>query len=48
MITRDEAEQIAEKWIRDGGAAPGASPTAALHEFDLGYVVWARQGPAGE
>jgi hypothetical protein len=44
MITRDEADRIAEKWVRDS-AAPGASPTAAVHEFDLGYVVWAQPQP---
>lgn len=44
MITREEADQIAEKWVRDS-AAPGTSPAPAVREFDLGYVVWAQQGP---
>lgn len=44
MITSDEADQIAEKWVRDSATA-GASPTPAVHEFDLGYIVWAQPGP---
>jgi hypothetical protein len=41
MITRAEAEQVAEKWVRDS-APPEPELTAALYEFDLGYVVWGR------
>jgi hypothetical protein len=38
MISRDEAQRIAEKWV--SGAMPaGASPSLEIHEFDLGYVV---------
>lgn len=44
MITREEAEQIAEKWVADS-APPDVSLTATVHEFDLGYVVWGRQPP---
>jgi hypothetical protein len=44
MITRDEAELIAEKWVNDSAPA-GVSFTATVHEFDLGYVVSARQQP---
>jgi hypothetical protein len=44
MITREEADQIAEKWVSE--SAPGETPTnAVVHEFDLGYVVWAEQAP---
>jgi hypothetical protein len=42
MITRDEAELIAEKWVNDS-APPGVSFEVAVHEFDLGYVVSTRQ-----
>jgi YwqJ-like deaminase len=42
MITRDEAELIAEKWVNDS-APVGVSFTVTVHEFDLGYVVSARQ-----
>ncbi|HVX46875.1 MAG TPA: YwqJ-related putative deaminase [Mycobacteriales bacterium] len=45
-ITRDEADRIAQKWVADS-APPGATFTAAVHEFDLGYVVWAKP-PAGQ
>lgn len=44
MITRDEAELIAEKWVNDS-APVGVSFAVAVHEFDLGYVVSARQQP---
>jgi YwqJ-like deaminase len=44
MITRDEAELIADKWVNDS-APPGVSFTTTVHEFDLGYVVSARQQP---
>lgn len=44
MITREEAEQIAAKWVRDSAPA-GASLTAVVNEFDLGYVVSARSAP---
>jgi len=44
MITREEAGQIAEKWVANS-APPEVSLTAAVHEFDLGYVVWGRQPP---
>jgi hypothetical protein len=43
MITRDEADQIAEKWVAE--SASTVPLTAAVREFDLGYVVWA-QPPA--
>ncbi len=44
MITREEAGQIAEKWVAE--SAPPDVPLAAMvHEFDLGYVVWGRQPP---
>jgi hypothetical protein len=42
MITRDEAEQIAVKWVGDS-APPDVTLTAEVHEFDLGYVVWGQQ-----
>jgi hypothetical protein len=42
MITRDEAEQIAEQWVAES-APPGVSLTAEVYEFDLGYVVWGQQ-----
>jgi hypothetical protein len=38
MITREEADRIAEKWVSDNAPA-GTSPTPVVHEFDLGYVV---------
>lgn len=44
MITRDEADLIAEKWVADSVST--VPLTAAVREFDLGYVVWA-QPPAG-
>lgn len=44
MITREEAERIATKWVRDS-APDGASLTALVDEFDLGYVVSARPEP---
>ena len=44
MITRDEAELIAEKWVNDSTPV-GVSFTVTVHEFDLGYVVSARQQP---
>ncbi len=44
MITREEAEQIAEKWVGDS-APPNVTLIPAVHEFDLGYVVWGRQPP---
>ncbi len=44
MITREEADQIAEKWVSQTAPA-GVSPTPMVHEFDLGYVVWAKQAP---
>jgi hypothetical protein len=46
MITREEADQIAEKWVAESASA-GAAPAAVVHEFDLGYVVWA-DTPADE
>lgn len=44
MITREEAEQIAERWVRESAPA-GKTLTARVHEFDLGYVVWAQPRP---
>lgn len=44
MITRDEAELIAEKWVNDS-APVGVSFAVTLHEFDLGYVVSADPQP---
>jgi YwqJ-like deaminase len=44
VITRDEAERIATKWVSDSAPA-GASLTALVNEFDLGYVVSARSEP---
>jgi len=44
MITRDEAEQIAEQWVAES-APPEATLTAEVYEFDLGYVVWGQQPP---
>jgi hypothetical protein len=43
-ITRDEAERVAEKWVRDS-APPEPPLTATLYEFDLGYVVWGQPPP---
>lgn len=39
MITRDEARLIAERWVAES-APDGVALTAAVHEFDVGYVVW--------
>jgi hypothetical protein len=44
ILTRDEAELIAEKWVNDSAPA-GVSFTVTVYEFDLGYVVSARQQP---
>ncbi len=44
MITRDEAQLIAEKWVNDSAPA-GVTLAVAVHEFDLGYVVTARPEP---
>jgi len=44
MITRDEAELIAEKWVNDSTPA-GVSFKATVHDFNLGYLVSARQQP---
>jgi hypothetical protein len=44
MITRDEAERIAEQWVAES-APPDVSIAAELYEFDLGYVVWGQQPP---
>src|SRR5882757_267409 len=44
-ITRDEAERIAEKWVADS-APPDIPLTPAVHEFELGYVVWGKPPPA--
>jgi hypothetical protein len=44
-ITREEADQIAAKWVADS-ATPQQPLTPAVREFDLGYVVWG-QPPAG-
>jgi hypothetical protein len=44
MITRDEAELIADKWVNDS-APTGVSFAVTVHEFDLGYVVSARPQP---
>jgi len=41
VITADEARFIAERWVAE--TAPAL--TAAVHEFDLGYVVWGVQPP---
>ena len=45
-ITAAEARQIADKWVADS-APPGPSLIAMLHEFDQGYVVWARPPDRG-
>lgn len=45
MVTRDEAEAIAARWVNAGAGAVRAR--AGVHEFDLGYVVW-RETPPGE
>jgi hypothetical protein len=44
MITREEAEQIADKWVGDS-APEGGTLIPTVHEFDLGFVVWGRQPP---
>jgi hypothetical protein len=46
VITPEEAARIARRWVADSAAA-GTSPEARVHEFDLGYVVWAQPGPGG-
>lgn len=46
MISREEAERIAEKWVNDSAPA-GVTLTPLVDEFDLGYVVSARQPPGG-
>jgi hypothetical protein len=38
MISREEAEHIAAKWVSDS-LPSGTSSTSGIHEFDLGYVV---------
>ncbi|WP_127499157.1 SUKH-3 domain-containing protein [Actinoplanes solisilvae] len=43
MITRGEAEQIAERWARNESEQRGYGCEPMLAEFDLGYVVWTRQ-----
>ena len=44
MITGDEAELIAEKWVNDSAPA-GVSFKVTVHEFNLGYLVSARHQP---
>jgi hypothetical protein len=44
MITRDEADQIAEKWVAKGDSSP-VQLTAVVEEFDLGFVVWGQPPP---
>lgn len=44
MITREEADQIATKWVSDS-APDGVDAESVVHEFDLGYIVWAKQRP---
>lgn len=44
MITPEEAERIATKWVSDSAPA-GASLTAMVTEFDLGYVVTPKAQP---
>src|SRR3954468_15993815 len=44
MITLDEAQRIAEKWVSES-APIGSSLTPIVREFDLGYVVWGKQPP---
>ena len=44
MITREEADQIAEKWLSESAPA-GASQIPMVQEFDLGYVVWGKRPP---
>lgn len=44
MITREEAERIAEEWVNES-APDGVALAPQVHEFDLGYVVWGRPQP---
>jgi hypothetical protein len=44
VITREEAERIATKWVSDS-APDGVTLTALVNEFDLGYVVSTRPAP---
>jgi hypothetical protein len=44
MITREEADQIAGKWLSESAPA-GASQIPMVQEFDLGYVVWGKRPP---
>jgi hypothetical protein len=43
MISRQEAEQIATEWARRESRRRGYDLTPMLSEFDLGYVVWAKE-----
>lgn len=51
MISREQALAIADQWL-NAGAAPHQRRRVGVHEFDLGYVVWAVpppvQGPPGQ
>ncbi|BCJ33268.1 hypothetical protein Athai_07710 [Actinocatenispora thailandica] len=40
MFTLDEARRIAAAWV-DRGRPDGARWQARVHEFELGYVIWA-------
>ncbi len=42
MISREEADQIAQRWVAESAPAD-TELTPIVHEFDLGYVVWGRQ-----
>ena len=41
-ISREEADQIAQRWVA-ASAPAGTELTPVVHEFDLGYLVWGRQ-----
>ncbi|MCO8275286.1 SUKH-3 domain-containing protein [Actinoplanes sp. TRM 88003] len=43
MITRAEAEAIAERWARNESEQRGYGCEPMLTEFDLGYVIWTKQ-----
>ena len=51
MISREQALAIAYEWL-NSGVAPQQRRQIGLHEFELGYVVWAVQpsiqGPPGQ
>ncbi|MEV8093976.1 SUKH-4 family immunity protein [Kitasatospora sp. NPDC085879] len=46
MTTREQAIEAAERWL-NGDRPEDRRQRIALHEFDLGWVLWAEPEPAG-